>query len=104
MKKSIRLILFLTILSLIVSISSVQAAIKRDKIGYLIISNNFCIIVRSPDKQLTSTIGQPDLGIILKDKSTQITIRGEYLAIEVPVSEIEDKIKKYHLQNLNCIE
>ncbi len=109
MKKGILLTLFFTILILIFSISSsisaFQADLKSSKItGYLIFSNSFCIIVRSPSKQLTATIGQPDLSIILKDKTTRITVSGGYLAIEVPVSKIEDYIKKYHLQNLNCIE
>lgn len=104
MKKGIYLGLFFMLLSLFIITGSIQSAGKSEKAGYLIISNNFCIIVRTPSKQLTSMIGQNDLGILLKDKTTQITISGGYLAIAVPVAGIEATIRKYGLQMLRCIE
>jgi hypothetical protein len=103
MKKSIWIILIVVLLWVVLTANFVSA-IKEDQAGYLIISNNFCIIVRSPTKQFTSSIGRSDLGIILKDRITQISINGGYIAIAVPLSKIAETIKKYRLQNLTLIE
>jgi hypothetical protein len=103
MKKSIWITLILVLFWILLAANFVQA-FKEDKAGYLIISNNFCIIVRSPAKQFTSTMGRSDLGIILKDQITQISICGGYIAIAVPLPKIAETIKKYRLQNMNFIE
>jgi hypothetical protein len=103
MKKSIWIAFILVLLWASLAVNYAQA-IKEDQAGYLIISNNFCIIVRSPAKQFTSSVGRSDLGVILKDKITQISICGGYLAIAVPISKIEATIRKYRLQRFTMIE
>jgi hypothetical protein len=103
MKKNMGIILIVVLLWASLAVNCAQA-MKEDKAGYLIISNNFCIIVRSPAKQLTSSIGRSDLGVTLKDKITQITINGGYIAIAVPVTKIAETIRKYQLQKYTMIE
>lgn len=103
MKKTIFLILIVTAFWLMLA-TPCALALKEDKCGYLIISNHCCIIVRSPVKQLTASIGRANLEVILKDRSTQIAITGGYLAIAVPLNKIAATIRKYHLQNLTMIE
>ncbi|HBF37303.1 MAG TPA: hypothetical protein DDW50_08270 [Firmicutes bacterium] len=103
MKKSMRIVLILVLLGASLVTNCVQA-VKEDKAGYLIISNSFCIIVRSPATQLTSSIGRSDLGVTLKDKITQISINGGYIAIAVPVAKIAETIRKYQLQKFTIIE
>lgn len=103
MKKNILLNIILILLLGSLTVSCAQA-VNEDHMGYLIIVQNFCIIVRTPAKQLTSSVGRTDLGIVLKDKTTQIMMSGGYFTIAVPVTKIEATIKKYHLQNLTLIE
>jgi hypothetical protein len=102
MRKRIWVILLLAVLGVLLITSCVWAA-ERDK-GYLIIINNYCIIVKSPIKQLSRDIGQDPLVIVLKDKTTQIIIKEDYLAIAVPKAKLEETIRKYRLQKLTIIE
>lgn len=103
MKKGIMLTLLFGVI--LVSLTAIRVHARNgDKGGYLIISNNFCIVVRSPSEQLTSSVGRNDLGIILKDKKTRISINGDYLAISAPLNKLEETIKKYHLQYLTKME
>jgi hypothetical protein len=102
MRKKMWVILLLAVFGGLLIVDCVCAA-KRDQ-GYLIITDNFCIMVKSPAKQLSRDIGLDPIDIILKDKTTKITIRGSYLAIEVPVAKLEETIKKYRLQKLTIIE
>lgn len=103
LKKSIWAIVIVLILGAVLMISRVQA-VDKAKVGYLIVSNNCCIIVRSPNQQFISSVGRNDVGIILKDNTTRITINGGYLAIAVPLTKIEITIMKYHLDHLTRIE
>ena len=98
-----RVICVILVLVIIGSTFVKARAIGRDKEGYLIISNNFCIIVRAPSKQLTANLGQEPIGILLKDK-TQVTIRGGYLAFTFPIAEIRKVFKKYHLEKYTLVE
>lgn len=103
MKKGINLIIILVLLWTLF-LTGPARAVNEEKAAYLIVFQNFCIIVKSPAKQFTSSVGRSDLGIILKDKTTHIFINGNYLAIAVPLNKIGTAISKYHLQNFTFIE
>ena len=105
MNKRVSLILVFVLLWIFGAVNYFQAqAVNEEKGGYLIISQNFCIIVSSPAKQFTSSLGRTDLGIILKDQVTHIYVCGNYVAIAVPLNELSATIKKYQLQKLTFIE
>lgn len=75
----------------------------RDKEGCLIISENFCIVVRAPSKQLTFNLGHNPIGVLLKDK-TMVTISGNYVAFSSPIKQMNSVIKKYKLSRYTIIE
>ncbi|HYH02019.1 MAG TPA: hypothetical protein VEC37_02880 [Bacillota bacterium] len=83
---------------------TVSTYAKRKATAYLIIWENFCVIVRSPDKQLLNSIGHDPLGISLRKQSAVMTINGSYLAIAVPPEKVAAAIKTYHLTKYVLIE
>jgi hypothetical protein len=77
---------------------------QEDKMIHLILWNDFCIIVRSPTRQLSTMIGQNPLGIILKDNITKVTINNGYLAISIPPSKLEEIITKLNAKKIIFLE
>ena len=77
---------------------------KRKATAYLIIWENYCVIVRYPDKQLLNSIGHNPLGISLRKQAAVLTISGSYLSIAVPPEKLAAAIKTFRLTNHILIE
>ena len=102
-----RLLLIFSLLTCLIFSPSRSSAIgnpPRKPVGYLIISNNLCIVVRAPARQISTIPGQAPLLIMLKDHQTIVTIQSGYLMMSVPLDQIDAAIRKYHFEKLNLIE
>lgn len=108
MGKRIRLslILLLSCVFGMICIMTVVAGKTAPKkpVGYLIVSNNLCIVVRAPARQISTIPGQAPLTVMLEDQETVVTIQGGYLLLAVPLDELDAAIRKYRLEKLNLIE
>lgn len=96
-------VLILLLLFIFPMINSAYALVD-DKANHIILWRDYCIIIRSPKKQLASTLGHNPLGIILKDNITRLTISGDYMAISVPATKLNETLNKYKRNHLIVIE